>query len=67
MHKAAARLCSLHSHLSAVNSIRPALRKMSSKTPPPPEFNFPLSEVPKRNPLGQEGRYIKTAAALVIG
>lgn len=30
-----------------------------------PVYNFPLSEVPK-NPLG-EGRYIKTAAALIIG
>ncbi len=30
-----------------------------------PKYNFPVSEVPK-NPLG-EGRYIKTAAALVIG
>lgn len=28
-------------------------------------YNFPVSEVPK-NPLG-EGRYIKTAAALIIG
>jgi len=28
-------------------------------------YNFPLSEIPK-NPLG-EGRYIKTAAALIIG
>ncbi|THG99478.1 hypothetical protein EW026_g2864 [Hermanssonia centrifuga] len=31
----------------------------------PPKYNFPISEVPK-NPLG-EGRYIKTAAALIIG
>ncbi|CAL1709687.1 unnamed protein product [Somion occarium] len=30
-----------------------------------PKFNFPLSEIPK-NPLG-EGRYIKSAAALIIG
>ena len=34
-------------------------------TKPPPEFNFPLSEIPK-NPLG-EGRFIRTAAALIIG
>lgn len=39
----------------------------SSDAPPvaPPEFNFPVSPVPE-NPLG-EGRYIKTAAALMIG
>ena len=39
-----------------------------SGTAPPSEerkYNFPVSEVP-RNPLG-EGRYIKTAAALIIG
>ena len=30
-----------------------------------PKFNFPVSEVPK-NPLG-EGKFIKTAAALIIG
>lgn len=29
------------------------------------EYNFPVSEQPK-NPLG-EGRYIKSAAALIIG
>ena len=28
-------------------------------------YNFPVSEIPK-NPLG-EGRYIRTAAALIIG
>ncbi|KAA1471936.1 Molybdopterin binding protein [Dentipellis sp. KUC8613] len=45
---------------------------MSTSTAPPatasaplPEFNFELSPIPK-NPLG-EGRYIKTAAALMIG
>ncbi|RPD61543.1 Molybdopterin binding protein [Lentinus tigrinus ALCF2SS1-7] len=40
----------------------------SAPTPGPQEFpqsNFPVSPVPE-NPLG-EGRYIKTAAALVIG
>ncbi|KAI0342416.1 Molybdopterin binding protein [Trametopsis cervina] len=36
----------------------------ASQEPPAP-YNFPLSEVPK-NPLG-EGKYIKTAAALIIG
>ncbi|KAG1743808.1 putative molybdopterin binding domain-containing protein [Suillus lakei] len=42
---------------------------MSSPPPPPkppaPVVNFPNSPIPK-NPLG-EGRYIKTAAALIIG
>ena len=32
---------------------------------PEVEFNFPLSEIPK-NPLG-EGKFIRTAAALIIG
>lgn len=36
-----------------------------SPTPPAPVMNFPNSPIPK-NPLG-EGRYIKTAAALIIG
>ena len=36
-----------------------------SQTAEPPQHNFAVSEVPK-NPLG-EGRYIKTAAALIIG
>jgi len=42
---------------------------LSTKDPnsskPEPEYNFTLSDVPE-NPLG-EGRYIKTAAALIIG
>ncbi|TCD68792.1 hypothetical protein EIP91_009806 [Steccherinum ochraceum] len=40
---------------------------LSTKDPaaPPVEFNFPLSEIPK-NPLG-EGKFIRTAAALIIG
>ena len=32
---------------------------------PAVKYNFPVSDVPP-NPLG-EGRYIKTAAALIIG
>ncbi|KAG2748728.1 Molybdopterin binding protein [Suillus brevipes Sb2] len=36
-----------------------------SPKPPAPVMNFPNSPIPK-NPLG-EGRYIKTAAALIIG
>jgi len=33
--------------------------------PPAPAVDFPVSQIP-HNPLG-EGRYIKTAAALIIG
>ena len=40
---------------------------LSTKDPtkPEPKFNFPVSEIPK-NPLG-DGKYIKSAACLIIG
>ncbi|KAI0685921.1 hypothetical protein C8T65DRAFT_80827 [Cerioporus squamosus] len=43
----------------------PAPGPPTSKDQELPQFNFPVSPVPE-NPLG-EGRYIRTAAALVIG
>ncbi|KAK7683820.1 hypothetical protein QCA50_013196 [Cerrena zonata] len=46
----------------------PAARPDLSTKPPTqsePKFNFPVSEIPK-NPLG-EGKYIKSAACLIIG
>ncbi|KAF8967935.1 MoaB/Mog domain-containing protein [Flammula alnicola] len=38
---------------------------ITSSTPPQPQVMFPVSPIPP-NPLG-EGKYIKTAAALIIG
>jgi hypothetical protein len=52
----------LHARSVSSPPISPSLQP-----PPlqPTSYNFPLSPIP-RNPLG-EGRYIKTAAALIIG
>ncbi|KAI0634363.1 Molybdopterin binding protein [Trametes polyzona] len=44
---------------------KPVPADPSAQTPEQPKWDFPLSPVPE-NPLG-EGRYIKTAAALIIG
>jgi hypothetical protein len=71
------RLLSLSAHFVrpvSTPTTRSVHRRMSSTPPPSPsptpiipgkDYDFPLSPVPK-NPLG-EGRYIKTAAALIIG
>lgn len=77
-----ARLFALQRHLTRparISSLRTQIRMSSQEhtpaagpdlsTKPPiqsePKFNFPVSEIPK-NPLG-EGKYIKSAACLIIG
>lgn len=66
-----ARISSLRSQIrmsSSSHEPAPAAEPVSTKDatrPEPPKFNFPVSEIPK-NPLG-EGRYIKSAACLIIG
>ncbi|TFY53465.1 hypothetical protein EVG20_g10103 [Dentipellis fragilis] len=59
------RILSFSRHLRPATSLRFATMSTSTASAPVPDVNFELSPIPK-NPLG-EGRYIKTAAALMIG
>ena len=66
------RLFLLSNNLVRPSSIQTLTHKRMSSMPPNPatttpviDFGFSASPIPK-NPLG-EGRYIKTAAALIIG
>jgi hypothetical protein len=67
--RATARVLFLSGHSTFVSTASAvgAIGTMSTLPPNPSkvEFDFPLSSKPK-NPLG-EGKYIKTAAALIIG
>lgn len=64
--RAAARLLSLSRHLVRPPPALSLSRAMSAEAVAQPKvYDFAVSDVPA-NPLG-EGRYIKTAAALIIG
>ena len=80
--RATARLLSLSRHFSRPNYPPRPFRCMSTvpnqttgaAAPAPAKedvkakvlYNFPVSEVPKANPLG-EGNFIRTAGCLIIG
>lgn len=64
MKRATVRLCRFHSHL--INNRTMSTNLTVRENLPLPDFNFPLSPIPRNNPLGQ-GCHVKTAAALIIG